>query len=522
MSSTLLLAAAFLGGAALSAVATPVWIRLARRQGWLDHPGGRHLHAVAVPRAGGVAIFGGLLGGLLLYGLVRGPEQLLQPLAVPEIRGFLIPCLLVFLVGLLDDIRGLSPRARLLVESIAAVGAMQAGYVIEAVATPWGPLELGFFAFPITLLWLVGVTNAFNLIDGADGLLASTGAAALLGCAAVGLHMDMEGTPALAVAMAGALVGFLPWNWHPAKVFAGDSGSLAVGFTVAAWSLKVSRNPNGAIALHAPLLLCALPIAEATLTLARRYVSGQPFFVGDSSHIHHVLLKKGLGVPRTTAVLAGVSATLAAAAFLSRYWRQHGALASLVFLVVVATLGLRYLRYLELSLLWDRLLQAFRKPRRGLPGVLALVRAGELIRRAPDVAGVAAGLREAVELSRFDYVAMLLGPEGARALAPQPAIEAENELARRFVDRPRGLELVWLFSGPREPAVAMPELELRFPIPLGSGTLGAVVLHHTHDPEAPLPPPRDLHRYLVGPLSEALARLARLPAAAEGGDHDLA
>ena len=515
MSTPLLLLAALLGGALCSAISTPVVIRLAHHLGWLAETGGRHLHERPVPRAGGVAIFSGLLGGALVFAALEGPEALELALLAPELRGFFAPCLLVFLVGLLDDIRGLSPTARLLVEAIAAAAVIGAGYVIDAVATPWGPLALGPFALPVTLLWLVGVTNAFNLIDGVDGLLASVGSAALIGCAALGLHQQMVGTPALALALAGGLLGFLPYNWKPAKIFPGDSGSLVVGFTVAAWSLKVSRNPNHAIALHAPLMIC-----ETLLTLARRYVSGKPFFEGDQSHIHHVLLKKGLGMGRTVALLGGVSLSFSAAAFVSRIWRVGGALASFVFFLGIAGLGLRYLRYMELSLLGDRLLQALRKPRRGLPRVLAVARAGDRVREGSgevDLAldPVAIALREAVEEAGFDFVALLLTPRGDALLAPPRHLEAHNAVAEEFWTTHAEDGLVWLFSSSKQPDPTQPEVRLRFPLPHGSGRLGVLVFQHSHDPDSPLPSLSDLHRYLIGPLSVTLEQIAARKEAGE-------
>jgi len=523
VSTSLLLLAALLGGALCSAISTPLVIRLAHRLGWLAQPGGRHLHESPIPRAGGVAIFSGLLGGALCFAALEGPEALELALLAPELRGFFAPCLLVFLVGLLDDIRGLSPTARLLVEAIAATAVIGAGYVIDAVATPWGPLVLGPLALPVTLLWLVGVTNAFNLIDGVDGLLASVGAAALIGCAVLGLHQQMVGTPALALALAGGLLGFLPYNWRPAKIFPGDSGSLVVGFTVAAWSLKVSRNPNHAIALHAPLMICALPICETLLTLARRYVSGKPFFEGDQSHIHHVLLKKGLGVGRTVALLGGVSLSFSAAAFVSRIWRVGGALASFVFFVAIAGLGLRYLRYMELSLLGDRFLQALRKPRRGLPRVLAVARAGNRVREESgevDLAldPIAIALREAVVEAGFDFVALLLTPRGDALLSPPRHLEARNSVAERFREEHAEGGLVWLFSSPKQPDPTQPEVRLRFPLPHGSGRLGVLVFQHSHDADSPLPSLLDLHRYLIGPLSVTLEQIAARKEAGQPGE----
>ena len=501
----IMLGGTFVGAAICTAVSVPLVIRLAKSQGWIDRPGGRRVHQVPVPRGGGLAVLLGLILGSLCFAWFAGSDKLLAAFTAKELRYFLAPCMLVFLVGLLDDVRGTSPYLRLFVEAIAAATLIQAGYVLESIATPWGPLALGPLAFPVTLAWIVGITNAYNLIDGLDGLLATSGAAALIGCAAVGLAGGMVGTPALALALAGALCGFLPFNWHPAKVFLGDSGSLLIGFTVAAWSLKVTGNPNGTHALHTMLLISGLPIAETLLTLARRYVSGQPFFEGDRSHIHHVLLKKGLGVPKTVRVLAVVSLGFAGAAFFSRFWRQGSALLSVVVFVTVGGVALRYLRYLELNLLADRLWQALRKSRSGLPGVLALARAGDEVRRASDAAELAEALSEALEGCRLTLIAYVPTPVAARRLAAAPRVEARNSAAESLVRVEP--EILWLFSAPREPDSSQPQIELSFPLPSQDGRLGRLLLRATHDPDAPLPNAQDVHRYLVTPLASTLLNL---------------
>ncbi|MBL4848363.1 MAG: undecaprenyl/decaprenyl-phosphate alpha-N-acetylglucosaminyl 1-phosphate transferase [Planctomycetes bacterium] len=502
----IVLGGAFGGAAICTALIVPLVIRLANSQGWLDRPGGRHVHAVPVPRIGGLAIFLGLLIGSLCFAGLAGWDKLLAAFTARDLRGFLAPCVLVFLIGLLDDIRGTSPYVRLFVEAIAAATLIQAGYVLEQIATPWGPVSLGPLAFPVTLAWIVGITNAYNLIDGLDGLLATCGAAALIGCAAVGLASGMVGTPALALALAGALCGFLYFNWHPAKIFLGDSGSLLIGFTVAAWSLKVTVNPNQTHALHTMLLISGLPIAETLLTLARRYVGGQPFFVGDQSHIHHVLLKKGLGVPKTVRLLALVSFGFAGAAFFSRFWREGSALVSVVVLVGAGGFALRYLRYLEFNLILDRLLQALRKSRRGLPGVLALVRAGDRVREAKDAGDLCDALADVLQGCRLTLIAYEPTPVARRKLATEPRIEANNSAARALTAT-CGDDLLWLLSAEKDPDPTQPQIELVFPLPSQDGRLGRLLVRATHDPDAPLPSAQDLHRYLATPLATILEHL---------------
>lgn len=506
----LFLLGAFAGSAAVTWALVPLVLRLAHALGWLDLPGGRHLHAAPVPRVGGIALMAGLLAGSSLYGVVFGWSSLAGILDRTELVAVFAPCALVFLIGLLDDLRGLGPSPRLLVEAIAAAMAIQAGYKIDLVATPWGPLELGILTFPVTLLWFVAVTNAFNLIDGLDGLLATVGLVSLLGCAAVGLHAGMVGTPALALAMAGALIGILPWNWAPARIFLGDSGALLVGFTAAAWSLKVSRNPGGGgtLAFHVPLLLCFLPLAELVLTVSRRWLSGVPLFVGDRSHIHHVLLNKGLGVRQAVASLGGVAVLFAGAAYLSRSWREEGLLATSLVLMAAAFLGLRYLGYVELRVLLDRLRETLlRQRRRHISGLVAVARAGEGLSGVQDLDGLANRLALALEGGGFRFVGLAWSEEARRNLAIGPREQGRNADSSAWLAGQAAGTTTWVFAAPPSDSAPRAAITWSLPLPPETGRYGTLVVQRPHDPETPPPSERDLHRYLTEPLTLALMSL---------------
>lgn len=512
-SALILLAGAFAGSAAVTWAAVPFVIRLAGWLGWLDQPGGRHTHQAPVPRVGGIALILGLLAGSVLYGAVFGWDSLAGILSKQELVAFFGPACLVFLIGLLDDIRGLSPSPRLLVEAIAAAMAIQAGYRIDVVATPWGdPVNLGLLTFPVTLLWFVGVTNAFNLIDGLDGLLATVGLVTLLGCAAVGLHGGMLGTPALALAMAGALMGILPWNWAPARIFLGDSGALLVGFTAAAWSIKVSRNvPAGTLAFHVPLMLCFLPLAETALTLSRRWLSGVPFFVGDRSHIHHVLLSKGLGVRSAVASLGAVAALFAAAAYLSRSWRHEGPQMALALILLGAALGgLRYLGYVEVRVLFDRVRELLRPRRRLISGIVRVARAGEGLSGANDLDELATRLQRAVEAAGFQFVALRWSEEASGLFSPQLLRRGERPESRAWLaGQPEG-SITWVFVPGEQDApapAATASVCWSLPIPRESGRYGLLVVYRTVDVDMPGPSEADLLRYLAEPLTLALMAL---------------
>lgn len=505
-----LLCGAFFGGALLCWLAVPAAIALATRMGWVDRPGGRRVHEGLVPRAGGLAVFLGLVGGGAAYGFVFGGGALLGILERRELAGFFGPCLLIFLVGLLDDIRGLSPTTRLVVEAIAATGAIQVGYVIDHVATPFGTsIELGYLSYPFTVLWFLAVTNAFNLVDGLDGLLASVGITALAGCAVVGISAGMVGTPALALALAGALVGFLPWNWKPARIFLGDSGSLLIGFTIAGWSLKVSHNHNGTLAFHVPLLLCGLPLSEALLTVARRYVSGRPFFSGDRSHIHHVLVGKGHTVQGTVVALAGVSALLATVAVLSRFWREEGVLAVALALLLAAYLALRYLGYVELRVFAHRLRdQLLGRRRNRFTGVLSITRAGDVLRDVVSAEELAPALGRAVEVGGFSFIALEIEPSFTALAGLDLTLEARNEAANQLVECNQRLAI--LRSRPLPPD-EQEQITVRVSAPLrvGGQVIGRLVCEGREAEVGMSPAAHDVARYLAEPTAGALARLVQ-------------
>lgn len=478
---------AFVGAALTTWAVTPAVIRLAERLGLLDLPGGRKVHARAVPRLGGVAVLLGLAVGATAYGAAFGLDTLGASLARRELVAFLAPCLMVFGIGLVDDVRGLGPGPRVLAEAVAAGFLVQAGYVIDLVATPWGvPLDLGAFAAPVTILWVVGVTNAHNLVDGLDGLLGSVGLAALLGCAAVAALGERAASATIALALAGALLGFLRWNWHPARIFLGDCGSLTIGFALSALSLKVARNPSGTLAFHVPLLLCGLPLLETVLTLARRHASGAPYFEGDRSHIHHVLLQRGLPVPRVSLLLGFVAAALAATAAASRSWREQEAFAAVFAFAGLALLGLRALGYVELRGLLRQALRGFPRGPKGGPGSLeaALARCAAALDAARDQAGVEAALGDLLVAAR------------ARSLRTWTQ---DGCLASTRTTGPAA-----------EPTEAALLVRVR---PTSPGPLGACELEWSPPPERPLEYVLVLD-HLADPLQRAASRL--LVAASDG------
>ena len=305
--------------AALALLLTPVIGRGSTRLGLVDAPGGRKVHARSVPRLGGVAVvLAAVLGLFLVTTLVPGA---LDPLAWPVMTPFFIAGGLIFLAGLIDDVRGLGPAPKLLIEFAAAAVIMSSGLLIERITLLGWTLPLGWVAWPVTAAWLVGMTNAFNLIDGIDGLAPGVTAIAGTACGAILVVRGHAPEAMLLAALVGAAVGFLCFNFAPASIFLGDSGSLVAGFLLAATAITGWQKGATALATGVPLMIFALPIADSALALLRRTLArpsdgrsiratlrqiAQP----DRQHIHHRMLALGWSVRRTVLFLYAVTAML--------------------------------------------------------------------------------------------------------------------------------------------------------------------------------------------------------------------
>jgi UDP-GlcNAc:undecaprenyl-phosphate GlcNAc-1-phosphate transferase len=524
LSIPLALGLAGLSCAAAAFALTPLIAFLSRRAGVVDASVGRE-RGGPVPLLGGVAVFLALGLGGVAYGLAFGWQRLFDMMGSEHHLSLLIPAAMVFLVGVVDDVRGVPPLAKIVCQAMAAIVAMQSGLVIDRLWTPFGGVALpAMVSYPLTLLWFIGVTNAFNLVDGLDGLLASVGAAAMLGVAGVALSVSQTGTAFLPAAVACALLGFLPWNWHKARVFLGDSGSLLVGFLAAALSLKVGRYTDG-IAFHVMLALCFVPAFETFLSLARRYVSGRPFFSGDRGHLHHVLVRrKGLSVGRAVVVLAFVQVLFAGIAVVSRIRLGWWAAAPATGLLLVAAALIRWVDYAEFHVLWHRFIRNLLHPtRRSLASVVGLAAAGRRIRAAATAAELSGALKAVREDLGLSFMAVEFTESGRRAVGDFPApAPLGNESARRYLAGLEGASC-WIFSGEeRETEDAEPPpcgQTLAFAVPgWGESGYGRLVCHIERDADATFLRPEDVGRYLAAPLGEALRRLGR----AEGRDDAVA
>ncbi len=293
----------YLGAALVALGITPLVIALARWMNAVDRPGVRAVHTEPIPRIGGLAIFTSAM--CLIVPVLFLDNRIGDTFrdARIQVAALLATATLIFIVGFVDDLRGLPARIKLAVEIIAAVILCCVGVRISALEITDGyVLPLGGWGVPLTILWIIGVTNAVNLSDGLDGLAAGV---SVVACAVIAIFAIYSQNLVMAIfmlALLGGLSGFLYYNFNPAKVFMGDCGSLFVGFTIAASSVMCMTKSSALVGLALPFLALGIPIFDAFFAILRRFLERRSLFAPDRSHFHHRLID--LGLKQRHAVLA--------------------------------------------------------------------------------------------------------------------------------------------------------------------------------------------------------------------------
>ena len=335
-----------------AAILTPVARVVALALGAVDVPGERRVHTSAIPRMGGLAIV--LAVALAFAVLLRSGTLDVAGLTVNQLLGFGAGAVVITLGGIFDDVRGLGAKRKLLVQILAASLAWYGGArVLGVLDLPlFGPTDFGVaFSYVATLVWILAFTNAVNLIDGLDGLAGGVVFFAALTNVVVALITGNELAAAVNGALAGAVLGFLFYNFNPAKIFMGDTGSLFLGYALSAGALMSTRQKESTLAsLLVPLIALGVPLTDTLLAMTRRVLSRRSIFAADRQHLHHQLLEAGLTHKRAVLFLYGTSVALcviAIAAAFGKNWQVGGALlgALLVLLGVV-----RFAGYFELML----------------------------------------------------------------------------------------------------------------------------------------------------------------------------
>lgn len=321
------IAIALLFAGLMTYAVTPAVRRLAIRLGAIDVPSDdRRMHTRPVPTTGGLAIFLSFALGLIAFANITNISYL----------GLLLGATMITCTGVLDDIYGLRAPQKLLLQAGAALLVTCSGVLIEKIAWFDSFLYFGDWAILVTVLWILTITNAINLIDGLDGLACGISAISAMALLVVSLLSLQDGSLIVVIALlAGACIGFLPYNRHPAQMFMGDTGAMFLGFVLSVISIQGFFKANAMIAFVAPFLVLGVPILDTLWAFARRVAKGQHPFHADRMHIHHRLLALGLNQQQAVTLLYAVSALLAVAAILLAEGRRlSGALVMLISLAV--------------------------------------------------------------------------------------------------------------------------------------------------------------------------------------------
>jgi UDP-GlcNAc:undecaprenyl-phosphate GlcNAc-1-phosphate transferase len=390
----------------------------ARREGWVDKPdSSRKLHPVPIPRIGGVAIYISILfsvGCLYLLPTVVASHfrsQLSSILKLLALSGMMV------LVGLWDDLKPLKPWTKFGAQTVVASAAWLLGFrILWSWSSEGTVLSLGLFSLPVTILWIVGITNAFNLIDGVDGLASGAALFATAAMLVPSLHEGQLLSPLMLLALAGSVIGFLKFNFSPASIFLGDSGSFLLGSMLSLLAVEYSYKSTTAFAIGVPIVALGLPVIDTGMVVFRRFMNGKPIFLGDRRHIHHILIERGLKPRNAVIVLYGVCGLfgLFSLLFLNPSGRIIGIV--VVILGIFIFLGIQQLHCVEFKEFTGYFLRGFRYQRRFLVGNVVIGKMIDGFHCARNVSDILASLSSFLDEMEF-----------SRAEVRVPVL-AENEI----------------------------------------------------------------------------------------------
>ena len=327
---------ALLTALVISFLATPVVKTFAYKVGAIDVPkDARRMHKVPIPRLGGLAIFIGFMVSILLFVKIT-----------PEMKSILLGAAIIVVLGVVDDIMALPAMLKFVVQIIAAAIPATHGVVIQAFSNPnifsknlyW---VLGWLSIPVTILWIVAITNAVNLIDGLDGLANGVSAISATTMLVIALLASEGQVATVLAALVGACVGFMPYNMNPAKMFMGDTGATFLGYILATMSIQGLFKYYAVISFVVPFLILGLPIFDTAFAFIRRIAHGQSPMHADRSHIHHRLIDMGLNQKQAVATLYVISAILGLSAVVLTTGGEQKAMLLFAALCIVAVVAAR-------------------------------------------------------------------------------------------------------------------------------------------------------------------------------------
>ncbi|NLD16195.1 MAG: undecaprenyl/decaprenyl-phosphate alpha-N-acetylglucosaminyl 1-phosphate transferase [Tissierellia bacterium] len=328
--------------AAVSFLITPAVRILSHKVGAIDVPkDDRRMHTKPTPRLGGLAIYFSVLLSMVVF---------MWPLS-KELQAILLGGSIIVVSGYLDDTKGLTPSMKVLFQLIAALIAVYGGIHVETISNFLGEkgsvISLGFISYPITVLWIIGVTNAINLIDGLDGLADGISAISAISLAIISYMLGNLEIGMVCLIIAGACLGFLPYNFNPASIFMGDTGALLLGYLFAVITIEGVLKTAATVAVVVPVIILAVPISDTLFAIIRRTLGGQSFATADKGHLHHRILDMGFTTKQTVLILYSLAIILGILAVIVSL--IGGLLGNLLALgiIIIITLGARRIGMFE-------------------------------------------------------------------------------------------------------------------------------------------------------------------------------
>ena len=337
---------AFLLALLVALIATPAVIELAAKTGAMDAPDARKVHKGPMPRIGGLAIYVGFMAAMaFMLDFAQLPAEIANGMV-----GLLLGATIIVIIGLIDDYKNLPAKVKLVGQILAACVVVYFDVRIDVITDPFGDyLYLEYLAAPATIFWIVGLTNTVNLIDGLDGLAAGVSTIASITIMLVALQENVMIVALVTASLAGAALGFLKYNFNPARIFMGDTGSMFLGFVLATISVIGAVKCTATIALIVPILALGLPIMDTTFAIIRRYRGGVPIFKPDKGHLHHRLLDLGFSQRQAVLLMYVISALLGLSAVVLNEVSGGMSIAIVLCVLLVVFLGARKLGIFKLK-----------------------------------------------------------------------------------------------------------------------------------------------------------------------------
>ena len=416
MSRLAVLAVPFFAAFLTTLLMVPPVMRFAISRHWLDQPDGvRRGHSRPVPRLGGVGIFTGVLlafGAAPVVGLLSGFAP--NTPHITSAAALIAASAILFFIGLWDDLRNLAPLAKLAGQTLAALVVVYAGFRIDVLAFPPAyHVSLGWLSIPVTIVWLVGVSNALNLVDGLDGLAGGVGLIALLAATISAVAVGNSSIAWYTIALGGALLAFLRYNFPPATIFLGDSGSLVVGFLLAVLTVKGATRADQTTYALAPIFALSFPLLDTGIAMARRWLRGVPLSRADARHIHHQLRALGLS-PRKAVITIYVESTIVATlglcvTFAPPELTVAVAVAGGAILLFIMVYGVRWLEYHEFLEASASVTSAARQARWVIQDKINARDVAALIRKAESFERLVSIIEDSAPLFRFSHMELRHG-----------------------------------------------------------------------------------------------------------------